>query len=233
MTSWQLLPETWLQYLKEASRRLRTGLHKQCTNDITAVVEAIEASRVTATDTTPTPFSIDELEWFCRASYNLSLKYAGSLDLRSMARILSACRKIIKLFPANLESQVGTDVASKSLNCHFLIASAMSALARKPEISSAKGQIAKDYRVMREHIMAFQVQLKQPLKTGMKPEISSDHLRKLSALLIFDFEGAIGLGDWDELNDICQKAVVCRNSDAFRVMGDILLHSQAQVPSPS
>ncbi|OAA55838.1 Meiosis specific protein SPO22 [Niveomyces insectorum RCEF 264] len=195
------------------------------------VVEAAETSHDCGTGTETPVFPKDELEWFCRAAYTLGLRYSGQWDLRLTVRILTACTRIINLFPAGQELPVTTDTVHKMLTCHFLVASALAALARRPAPPTPPEQVLRDYHVMREHIRAFQTKLKQPGQSSEKGTASSDFLSKLGVLLIFDFEGAIGLGDWDELENICEQAVVCQNADTFRVLGDCLLRSQAQVPS--
>lgn len=177
-------------------------------------------------------FTIDELEWFCRAAYNLGLKYSGTLDLRYTVCILEACVKITNLFPDDQEMHATTDIASKRLICRFLVASALAALVRRPSIPASEEQIVKDCQSMREHIRAFHAELKNQGKLG-KDALPSGMSSKLSVLVVFDFEGAIRLGDWDELEGICETAAFCGKSDTLRVLGDSLLRSQAQVPSKS
>lgn len=146
--------------------------------------------------------------------------------------ILEACVKITNFFPVDQEIHATTDISSKRLVCRFLIASALAALVRRPSVSEAEDQILKDCQSMRGHIRAFHTELKKqdnPSRSSQNPGMQS----KLSVLIIFDFEGAIHLGDWDELEDICEAAASCHGSDTLRVLGDSLLRSQALVPSAS
>ncbi|CAK7265981.1 Transcription factor [Sporothrix epigloea] len=73
------------------------------------------------------------------------------------------------------------------------------------------------------------MELKKLGKTEHTSE-ASDWLSKLSVLLVYDFEGAIHLGDWDELESICEMAASCDDPNTLRVFGDTLLRSQALVP---
>jgi hypothetical protein len=52
-------------------------------------------------------------------------------------------------------------------------------------------------------------------------------LRKHAALLAFDFEAAVALKQWDDLGEIAQKAVSCKNITAFQAMADCLLRAHA------
>lgn len=192
----------------------------------------MEVDRNSQSATEKRQFTIDELEWFCRAAYNLGLKYSGKWDLRYTVCILDACVRITNLFPVKQAMISTTDIPSKRLTCRFLIASALAALVRRPSLPSAEDQTLKDCLTMREHIRAFHTELRKLGKLGENAP-SSDMLRKLSALLVFDFEGAIRLGDWDELENICATAATCHDSDALRVLGDSLLRSQTHIPSKS
>jgi hypothetical protein len=192
----------------------------------------MESDRSVHTEVGKCQFTMDELEWFCKAAYNLGLKYSGILDLRCTVCILEACVKITNLFPGDQEMHATTDISPKRLICRFLIASALAALVRRPPMAEAEEQTLKDCQSMREHIRAFYTELKQQRRIGEDAR-PSDMLSKLSVLVVFDFEGAIRLGDWDELDDICETAASCHESDTLRVLGDSLLRSQAHVPSKS
>lgn len=192
----------------------------------------MENDRSVHTEVRKRQFTMDELEWFCRAAYNLGLKYAGTLDLRYTVCILEACVKITNLFPVDQEMHATTHISSKRLICRFLIASALTALVRRASVREAEDQTLKDCQSMREHIRAFHTELKKHGKAGESAR-PSDMLSKLSVLVVFDFEGAIRLGDWDELEDICETAASCHESNTLRVLGDSLLRSQAHVPGKS
>ncbi len=85
---------------------------------------------------------------------------------------------------------------------------------------------------MREHTRAFQAELKQLGNTG-ENKLSPEWTGRLSVLLVFDFEAAIRLGDWDELESICGNGASFQNPDTLRALGDSLLRAQADIPSKS
>lgn len=174
-------------------------------------------------------FDVNELEWFCQNSYNLGLKHADTWDLRHIVTILTCSLNIINHFPEDVPSQVAVDLSLKSIFCNFLIACALVALARAQDNVEQQLQ---DYLVMRGHISAFDTALQEQLQ--MLDEVSTkDLLNKLSMLLVFDFEGAACLKQWEDLGQIVLKASTCKCLETFQAMGDCLLRAKPPVQGKS
>ncbi|KAA8629884.1 hypothetical protein SMACR_04082 [Sordaria macrospora] len=171
---------------------------------------------------TPKLFTVDELEWFSRNAYNLALKHTTTWDLRCVICLLTACVNIINHFPADVGSQV--EVTLKALFSRFIIASALTSLART--LDNVKEQL-EDYQLMRKHVQAFDSQVPEYLPR-LDEQSRADMVRKHATLLTFDFEAAIALGQWDDLGGIVQRAVPCKSAVAYQTMADSLL--RAQVP---
>ncbi|KAL2160174.1 hypothetical protein VTH06DRAFT_1830 [Thermothelomyces fergusii] len=166
-------------------------------------------------------FTVDELEWFSRNAYNLALKNTASWELRSVVRMLTACVNIISYFPPDMGSKV--ELALKLLFSHFVISSALIALARTEDNLEKQRQ---DYATMRKHVGAFDCELPEHL-SQLDEECRDDMLRKHAALLAFDFEAAVALGQWDDLGSIVQRAVPCKSVTALQAMADCLLRAKA------
>lgn len=177
-------------------------------------------------------FSVDELEWFSRNAYNLALKNTAVWELRCVVKMLTACVNIIGHFPPDIGSKV--ELSLKLLFSHFVIASALVALARAHDNVEKQRQ---DYTAMRKHIMAFDNELPEYLPQ-LDERSRDDMLRKHATLLAFDFEAAVALKLWDDLGSVVQRAVPCRNITSFQAMADSLLRAQApgqgtsSVPTP-
>ncbi|KAK0732676.1 meiosis protein SPO22/ZIP4 like-domain-containing protein [Apiosordaria backusii] len=168
-------------------------------------------------------FTIDELEWFSRNSYNLALKNTTTWDLRYIVRMLTSCVKIIGYFPSDMGSSHVVEIALKMLFSRFIISSALVSLAR------AEDNVAKqleEYTSMREHVLAFDTDLPE-LLPQLDEHSREDMLRKHATLLTFDFEAAVVLEAWDDLGGIVQRAVGCRSVTAFQAMADSLLRARA------
>lgn len=186
----------------------------------TSVVYALE--RQGNDPKTPKLFTVDELEWFSRNAYNLALKHTTTWDLRCVICLLTACVNIINHFPADVGSQV--EVTLKALFSRFIIASALTSLART--LDNVKEQL-EDYQLMRKHVQAFDSQVPEYLPR-LDEQSRADMVRKHATLLTFDFEAAVALGQWDDLGGIVQRAVPCKSAVAYQTMADSLL--RAQVP---
>ncbi|KAK3320643.1 meiosis protein SPO22/ZIP4 like-domain-containing protein [Cercophora scortea] len=167
-------------------------------------------------------FNIDEIEWFSGNSYNLALKNTTTWDLRCVVRMLTACVNIISYIPSDRGSAV--EVSLKTLFSRFIIASALISLART-EDNVEKQQ--NDFLAMRAHIKAFDDELTAHL-ANLDEKVRDDMVRKQATLFAFDFEGAVCLGQFEDLGSIVQRAVACGSIIAFQAMADCLL--RAQVP---
>lgn len=168
-------------------------------------------------------FNTTELEYFCRNAYNLGMKHASCWDLQHTIQILTSCLDIIRKFPSDLASNVTGDLSLKALFCHFMISSSLVALAR---VEDRKDQQLAHYRLMRDHIAAFDSELQSRLKY-LDEKSKKDLLGKLSTLFVFDFEGAAALDDWPKLGEIVRKAAMCKSVTTYQAMADCLLRSRA------
>lgn len=166
-------------------------------------------------------FTADELQWFSSNSYNLALKNTANWELRSIVRMLTACVNIISYFPSDIGSQV--DLSLKILFSHFVISSALVALARTEDDVEKQRQ---DYAAMRKHVAAFEGELPEYLPQ-LDEQSRGDMLQKHATLLAFDFEAAITLHQWDDLGRIVQRAVPCESITALQAMADSLLRARA------
>jgi hypothetical protein len=169
----------------------------------------------------PKMFTIDELEWFSRNAYNLALKNTAAWELRCVVRMLTACVDIIGHFPTDFGSKA--DLSLKTLFSHFVVSSALVALARTQDNIEKQRQ---DYAIMRKHVMAFDHELPEYLPQ-LDETSREDMFRKHATLLAFDFEAAIALQQWEDLGSIVQRAIPCKNITVFQAMADSLLRSQA------
>ncbi|KAI1780407.1 SPO22-domain-containing protein [Hypoxylon cercidicola] len=134
-------------------------------------------------------FTVEELNWFSKNSYNLGVKNLRGWDLRQIVRIFQCCLSIISQYPQDIPSQAAGDLSLRGMFCNFLVATACVSLARGEDNIETQLQ---DYLIMRKHVKAFDAGLESRMDT--LDEVSRNDLQvKLSTLLVFDFEGAICL----------------------------------------
>ncbi|KAK4655881.1 sporulation-specific protein 22 [Podospora pseudocomata] len=168
-------------------------------------------------------FTVDELEWFSRNSYNLALKNTTTWDLRYIVRMLTSCVHITGHFPPDMGGSQLVEMGLKMLFSQFIISSALVSQAR------AEDNVTKQleyYTAMREHVLAFDTDLPE-LLPRLDEHSRDDMLRKHATLLTFDFEAAVVLEAWDDLGGIVQRAVGCKSVTAFQAMADSLLRARA------
>ncbi|KAK0674422.1 meiosis protein SPO22/ZIP4 like-domain-containing protein [Cercophora samala] len=168
-------------------------------------------------------FTVDELEWFSRNSYNLALKNTTVWDLRYIVRMLTSCVNIIGHFPSDIGGSQLVEIALKMLFSRFIIASALVSQARAEDNVTTQ---LENYATMREHVLAFDTDLPE-LLPQLDEHSREDMLRKHATLLTFDFEAAVVLEAWDDLGGIVQRAVGCKSVVAFQAMADSLLRARA------
>ncbi|TLS23621.1 uncharacterized protein PpBr36_06398 [Pyricularia pennisetigena] len=166
-------------------------------------------------------FSLQELEWFCQNAYNISVKYAQAWDPRCLVRTLDVCVRVMGHFPEDAVSPVVDDLPLRRLFCHFINASALTALARTQK--DVERQLL-DYQAVRKNVAGFEEALEACRGRLRLPEAQYKQLlKKLQIIIVFDFESALYLRQTSELGEIIRRASICRNAESFKAMADSLL----------
>ncbi|KAI1474952.1 SPO22-domain-containing protein [Daldinia eschscholtzii] len=151
-------------------------------------------------------FTVEELDWFGKNTYNLAVKNVSIWQPRQSIRIFQCCLSIISQYPSDIQTQAAEDLSLRAMFCHFLMATVHIALARAEDDIEIQLQ---DYLLMRNHVKDFDKGLEARLDT--LDEVSKNDLQmKLSTLLVFDFEGAS-----------------CSELSIFQAMADCLLRAQS------
>ncbi|KAM3081866.1 Transcription factor [Clarireedia jacksonii] len=170
-------------------------------------------------------WTILELEWFSRNTYNLSLKNLSLWDPRQSLRLLTCCIDFIDLYPSDIGSQAHDDITLRKMFCNFTSATALVSLARSEDLIETQLQ---DYLNLRKHVASFDSHLQEKLEPGKLEELTADDLlQKLAVLLAFDFEAACRLKDWDSLGECILKAEICRCALVWELMADCILGCEA------
>lgn len=65
-------------------------------------------------------FSLTELEWFSRNSYNLAVQHVSTWEPGNIERLLRACISFINCYPPGLQSDAALDVKRREMLCLFL-----------------------------------------------------------------------------------------------------------------
>lgn len=168
-------------------------------------------------------FTVAELHWFRKNAYNMGAKNCHSWPLPHIVQIFSACLSFIDCYPADVPQADGAELRLMGMRCHFVIGAALVSLARAEDRVDEQLQ---RYLEARHHVAAFDYLMQAGV--GASDEVvTKDLLGKMATLFVFDFEGAICLKGWDDLNCIVRKARPCKDETMYKAMGDCLLRSRA------
>lgn len=169
-----------------------------------------------------TLWTIAELDWFSKNSYNLSIKHLSCWSPRHSLRMLQCCVAFIDQYPSDISEPISDDLSLRKMFCEFCAATALIALARGGDHVETSLQ---DYLHLRKHVANFDNLLQRQLEK-MEEGPAQDLLQKLSVLIAFDFEAACHLKDWEDLGEIILKAEICKEMRVYELMADCILCSQ-------
>jgi hypothetical protein len=180
----------------------------------------------TSPQTAETLWTVLELDWFSKNSYNLGIKHISSWNPRHSLRILVCCIEFIDHYPDDISENTSEDLALRKMFCEFSSATALIALARGEDNIEIQLQ---DYLDVRKHVESFDNLLQDRLEK-MEEVSAQDLLQKLSILATFDFEAACQLKAWGDLGEVVLKAAMCKSMRVYQLMADCLLCSQTPTP---
>jgi len=170
-----------------------------------------------------TVWEVRELDWFSKNSYNLVIKNLSTWTPRHSLRMLTCCIAFINHYPNDISDQVSEDLCLRKMFCEFSAVTALLALARGEVNIEIQLQ---DYLNLRKHVESFDTLLQE--KVGKLGEDAEEDLfRKLSVLIVFDFEAACHLKAWDDLHEIIIKSDCCKSPRVYELMADCILCSEA------
>ena len=149
-------------------------------------------------------FSVEELDWFSRCSYNLSLQFCVEYQPTEILGLIQACLKFMKLLHVQDKDSVTlTNLQQRRLTIEFIASSLFTLLARGEE---TKDQQLQYYLSVRNHANSFNSTF-QAHSAGMEETVKSDFRRKASALLAYKFEATVHLKAWEEAQRLAKAGV--------------------------
>ncbi|OBT49348.1 hypothetical protein VE00_00485 [Pseudogymnoascus sp. WSF 3629] len=170
-------------------------------------------------------WTIQELDWFSKNAYNLSLKHSSQWHPEQVLRIIQSCIEFASLYPKDIDNATSNDVTHRHIFCDFLAVILLVSVARPEDNIEAQLQ---DYLELRKHVDSFDTRLQSIIEV-LEEGPQQDLLKKLATLLVFDFEAAIRLKAWDDLTEIILKADCCKSMKIYERMSDMLL-SDSSIP---
>ena len=190
---------------------------------------AASQARIQRRDPSNQNFTVLELDWFSRNTYNLSLKYCTEWNHSKTLCLLNACLKFIDLYPSDMEENVLSDLSLRHMFCDFLGASLLTVMAREEDVIESQLQY---YLDVRKHAGSFQNHFLAQISSfegGAKEDLRC----KASALVSFDFEAAVQLKAWEDASQIVKDSQDREDPKLYGILADILLSSEAPTESSS
>ncbi|CAI4217179.1 unnamed protein product [Parascedosporium putredinis] len=166
-------------------------------------------------------FTIKELDWFHQNAYNIGVKRCEAWNLGYTMRIFQACLSIMKHYPPDIPQEDTKDLSLKAMCCHFIIVAALVSSARSEDVIDDRQRM---YSRARRHVASFESELEKSGSATIQL-VLSDLRSKLATLLVFDFESAVALEEWDDLAGVVRRADLCRDAIAYKAMADCLLEA--------
>ncbi|KAH8677915.1 meiosis protein SPO22/ZIP4 like-domain-containing protein [Xylariales sp. PMI_506] len=167
-------------------------------------------------------FTVAELNWFCKNAYNLALEHSQDWGLRHIVRLLQACKSIMEYYPQDLPAEDTGDISLRGIFCSFIISTTYTALAREEDSNEKRLQY---YLALRKYVTVFESELEGcsiNLDEGFKQDLHS----KFKTLIVFDFEAAVSLKNWEDLPNIARKAKECSDVNTLQAMVDCVLKAE-------
>ncbi|KAG7100954.1 hypothetical protein HYQ44_019435 [Verticillium longisporum] len=166
-------------------------------------------------------YTVKELHWFCKNSYNLGISRLGSWDLDHIIRMMQVGLAVREYYPSDIPTQEADDICLRSTLSHFVVASAMVLVARTQDDLERQSQV---YSSLRQHVVAFDTQIQERMCLNKMDKLTSKDLyQKFASLLVFDLEAAVHLKLYNELSGIVRRAKQCASVETFKSMADCLL----------
>lgn len=168
-------------------------------------------------------FTINELDWFSRNCYNLSLKTCHSWPPHQSLRVVQAALKFIDSYPPDLEPATLADLSLRRLFCDFVLCSICIHLARNEDCVEGQLQHYLSARHSVSDWRSHRPDQEVRLEGGALSDLNLKHI----TLLAYDFEAAARLKSWDDLSKIIAECQLFNDTSVFATLADIVLASEA------
>ncbi|KAK3064561.1 hypothetical protein LTS18_006048 [Coniosporium uncinatum] len=190
-----------------------------------------DAATKAAVTTTTHDWNTQELDWFSKNAYNLSLHHLADMHPLHLARLLESCTGFIdllllrhrpgttdpshlpsstKAYNANTTVDTNSNPEQESLHlrrtfCHFLASCVHVTLARADDVLESSLQ---SYLAVRKHSRTFRDALPAQLaSTSLDVSAKEDLVRKGGVVLRFEVEAGLRLEAWDDVLMLFDEAL--------------------------
>ncbi|KAF3046826.1 hypothetical protein E8E11_007311 [Didymella keratinophila] len=166
-------------------------------------------------------FTLIELEWFSKSSYNFSLKHCAEIPPQNTVRLLNVCAGFINLLREQEKDQsaAAADLTLRLAFCEFLAACTYITLARAEDNQET---FLQHYLEARKHCQLFR-RATLDGANKLSGAAQDDILSKQLQVLKLELEAALKLQKWDDLEGLFEQCWNCKSADRYETLADLVL----------
>ncbi|KAJ9210312.1 hypothetical protein DTO166G4_8087 [Paecilomyces variotii] len=168
-------------------------------------------------------FSMTELEWFSRNSYNLALELRRSWPLDYSLRLLNVSVKLVDLYPRDVDPIA--QIYARRMLCEFLATAIIVSRAREQTDSSIKEEQYLDVRI---YVQGFRNNIQSQLDRKDAPD-HEEWLQRYRTMLSFDFEAVIYMNQLESLRTLIDEAGTVADGRLYTIFADAILCSHIPI----
>ncbi|KHN98328.1 Meiosis specific protein SPO22 [Metarhizium album ARSEF 1941] len=175
-------------------------------------------------------FPTSELDWFHKNAYNIAILNCHEWEEGNVIRLASACISFVSCYPSTISALQADELVATLLRSHFLISVCLLKEARRLEDMPERHRC---YAAIRHHTAEY----RDILNGTTMPDVIThqDLAGKMTTLLVYDFEAAVSLRQFEDLEEITGIVKQHEDVQALKSLGDVLLQDPipAQGNKPS
>ncbi|PWY89399.1 hypothetical protein BO94DRAFT_593803 [Aspergillus sclerotioniger CBS 115572] len=160
---------------------------------------------VTLLDAENKIFSVTELDWFAKASYNLALKLPKSARLEQVIRLLDLSTQFADKCHHQSDPQNEFSISQHDLLCEFL------------KIVRISGETRNETNIT------------EKTETSSIEAQHQEWLSKYRIILALDFEASIFINDWTTVSNIVEESSAIIDENLGSIFLDCVLRSEAPI----
>ncbi|KAF2762127.1 SPO22-domain-containing protein [Pseudovirgaria hyperparasitica] len=186
-----------------------------------ALKAAKEASKK-PNKTSASDFTVTELEWFSKSSYNLALKYCARMSPEHLGQLLLVCVQFVEFLEAKCAEKSERGLLLRKIFCHYLATTAYLTVARSHDNSE---QSLNNYLSVRKHGKIFRELVYTQLSavSELAPTARDDLVAKHTQVLTYELEALLKLADWSSIDELLDSAFTFDVSSHLATLADLIL----------
>jgi hypothetical protein len=158
-----------------------------------------------------------EIQWWSKNTFNIALRYCTEMPPDHLIRLVRACNQFLECYPDDNGLMHHDDLIQRKQICHFICASAFTALGRT---SNDRSEQLQNYLEVQREAKAFLASWQQP-----HHQIADAELRRARALemLRFNVESVFKLEQWDKLDEALAACLEFQGTARWDTLADLVM----------